>query len=129
MFLIRKGERPRPICRQCRKLHGRRQRPKHRGFLGKPYLSWLHSLPCAVAIDPSSPCSGPITAHHVRRYGERRQHGRAVPLCAGHHLRDWGKDSIERLGRLGFQRRFGIDLEALILRLNKTWQLLNQRAA
>ena len=30
MFLIRKGEKPRPICRDCRKVHGREGCQKRR---------------------------------------------------------------------------------------------------
>ena len=32
MFLIRRGEKPRPICRECPGLHSRRQCPKRRGW-------------------------------------------------------------------------------------------------
>jgi len=79
-------------------------------------------MPCAVCG------SRPVHAHHVRRLGERRDDRRAVPLCPAHHLWDLPV-GIHRLGRRGFEARFGIDLEALIERLNSAWQKQNGRAA
>lgn len=84
----------------------------------KRFLAWLHELPCAVQ---SPGCYGPITAHHIRRHGERKDDRRAVPLCCGHHLHDWGPDAIHRIGRRAFEEKFGIDLEDLIVRLNSVW--------
>ena len=92
----------------------------------KPYLAWLHTLPCAVE---GSGCAGPVQAHHVRRLGERRDDSRAVPLCAGHHLHDWGRFSIHWLGRRAWQEYFGVDLEALIVRLRGAWGLVQRVAA
>ena len=91
----------------------------------KRFLTWLHTLPCAVE---GHDCSGPITAHHVRRYGERRDDRQALPLCCGHHLRDWGPDAIHRIGRRQFEERLGIDIEGLILRLNAAWQNVKRAA-
>lgn len=91
------------------------------GFHDRPYLAWLHELPCAVCHRI------PVQAHHVRRLGERKDDRRAVPLCAPHHLHDWGPDAIHRLGRREFERRFGVDLEELIIRLNDQWR--NEKAA
>jgi hypothetical protein len=45
----------------------------------EPYLDWIRQMPCLVY--GKSPCSGITTAHHVRRFGEKKQDGRAVPLC------------------------------------------------
>ena len=84
----------------------------------RAFLGWLHTQPCTVAGTPGSPCFGRITVHHLMRYGERRNHRRAMPLCLGHHERDWGRDSFERLRWRGFERRFGIDIEQVIAGLN-----------
>jgi hypothetical protein len=94
----------------------------------KAYLAWIHELPCTAAGHRDSPCSGYITAHHVRRFGSARVHARAVPLCVAHHLHDAGPDSVER-GKARFEKRFGIDLEELILHLNAAWQELTSAKA
>lgn len=91
----------------------------------RPYLAWLHQLPCCVS---GFGCLGPIQAHHVRRFGERKDDRRAVPLCREHHLSD-GAYAVHRMGRRKFQEHHGIDFEALISRLNSVWQLSNKAAA
>lgn len=81
------------------------------------YLSWLHELPCIVCRD----FRRPVHAHHVRRLGERADDLRAVPLCVEHHLWD-SPVGVHRLGRRGFEVRFGIDLERTIRKLNAAWE-------
>lgn len=86
------------------------------------YLQWLHELRC-VACGRT-----PVHAHHVRRFGERRDDRRVVPLCATHHLWD-SPAGIHRLGRRVFETQFGIDLETLIRRLNAAWEKRSAKAA
>lgn len=58
----------------------------------------------------------PVTVHHVTGYADRagrvpRSEQRIVPLCAEHHLIQWGpRGSVEALGHQGFHREYGIDL-------------------
>jgi hypothetical protein len=89
---------------------------------GKAYLAWLHTLPCLI--------SGrrPVVAHHVRRYGEPRDHYRAVPLAPEYHAWDY-PTGIHRLGRRKWQEKFGVNLEIVIRNLNEVWQRQNQSAA
>jgi hypothetical protein len=41
----------------------------------------------------------------------------AVPLCSGHHRED--PDSYHRLGEQEFSRKHGIDLQEIVLRLQR----------
>ena len=87
-----------------------RAKPRKGRVIDKDYLAWLAKHPCIVAGHVLHECSGPVTLHHVRRYGEQKSDHRALPLCQGHHLHDFGMHSIERLGKRIFQMRYGVDL-------------------
>lgn len=42
----------------------------------------------------------------------------AIPLCAAHHLWEFS-GSYHRLGRRGFEVRYGLDVDAIIARLRR----------
>lgn len=64
-----------------------------------------------------------VTVHHVRRHGEPKNDRRTVPLLAHYHLIGiGGKDSIEYLGKQKFEEKYGVDLEASIVKLNEQYE-------
>lgn len=101
----------------------RRSRPRRGRVVDTDYLAFIHTQPCAVIYGEHSGC---MTAHHVRRFGEPKNDRRVIPLCEAHHMHDFGKYSIERLGKRKFEAHFGVSLELLILGYQKRYK---ERAA
>jgi len=60
----------------------------------------------------------PCEIHHIRRFGGKRSNAEVIGLCPQHHRFD---DGIHGLGRKGFEARYGIDEQTLLLH---THQLL-----
>ena len=56
--------------------------------------------------------------HHIRRFGGKRENAEVIGLCPEHHR---GNTGIHGLGRKGFEARYGIDEQTLLL---QTKQLL-----
>lgn len=83
------------------------------------HLAWIHTLPCAVH---GLGCLGPIQAHHVRRFGERKDGRRTIPLCRALHLWEGLPYAIHRIGRKRFEMVFELDIEDLIRTLNERWR-------
>jgi hypothetical protein len=54
-----------------------------------------------------------LTLHHVRRYGEKRNHYKVIPLHRSYHLEQEGKDSIES-SLADFEFRHGTQESLLI---------------
>ena len=79
------------------------------------YRAWIRSLPCAVCgITPSHAAhTGP---HAI---GQKSSDYTVIPLCGDHHL--YASDSLHRSGRAEFERRFDLDIAALVRRLNRLW--------
>ena len=109
----------------------RRSKPRRGRVVDKDYLAWIHTKPCAVVgpfIETGRKgvsvrfCMTPVTAHHVRRFGEPKNDRRTIPLCWSHHFHSAGPYSIERLGKAGFEKFYDIDIEATILKLNQQYQ-------
>lgn len=91
----------------------RRGKPRRGRVVDREYMAWLATQPPLV----SGP--GRITIHHVRRYGEQKDDRRTVPLPASlHMIQDGPYTSIEALGKAKFEKRYGVDLEAAIVRYN-----------
>ena len=101
-------------------------RPRRGRIIDKAFIAWMHLEPCAVAGFASG-CRGPITFHHVRRFGEQKDDRRGLALCEAHHLHDAGPDSIERLGKKRFEQVFGINIEYQIVVSNERYE--KERAA
>jgi hypothetical protein len=79
-------------------------------------MAWLASQPPLVAG------AGRMTIHHVRRCGEPKNDRRTVPLPEEKHLIQHGPyTSIEALGKKKFEERYGVDLEAAIVRYNEQY--------
>jgi hypothetical protein len=102
----------------------KRSKPRRGRDIDKDYMGWLHTELCIVAAAGWHECRGRITVHHVRRYGEPKKDRRGLPACEGHHLHDFGEFCIERIGKVKFQRRYGIDLERLIEEHNARYEAL-----
>jgi hypothetical protein len=78
------------------------------------YVAWVAAQGCMIS-------GRPATVHHVRLCGGRRDDYRILPLAPEYHLIQHGKESIENLGKRGFEARFGIDLEAEIVKYRERY--------
>ena len=80
------------------------------------YKAWVRTLPCAV-------CGAtPSEAAHTGNDGGMKLKASdysCVPLCCDCHTQ--GPLSYHRLGRVDFELRHGLDLKALVKRLNRLW--------
>jgi hypothetical protein len=99
-------------------LKRRRSKPRKGRTRDLAYMAWCAKQPCLVSGRFG------VTLHHVRSFGSGRDDRRVVPLMAEFHLIQHGKLSIEGLGKQEFERRFEIDLEAEIIRLNALFEEL-----
>jgi hypothetical protein len=82
-----------------------RKAPRRGRVKDPAYLSWCAKQPCCVTGEL------PATTHHLRSIGSQKDDTRVVRLAKRLHLHDAGPCSIERLGRVVFQLKFGISLE------------------
>ena len=83
----------------------------------KAFVRWCHEhFGCLVAERGFGGCWGVLTFHHVRSCGSARDDRRGLMLCAGHHLHDGGRESLERMGRENWQAHFDISIEAEVRR-------------
>jgi hypothetical protein len=78
------------------------------------YLAWIRTRPCLV-------CGriGGIEAAHTGPHGmgQKSPDTSAIPLCARHHRT--GNDSYHKLGPRAFELHHGLDLRAIVRRLNE----------
>lgn len=82
----------------------------------KDYLAWMASQGCMISGKRP-------TLHHVRRFGEPKDDRRVLPLAPEYHMKDYGpRTSIEALGKVKFEARFGVDLEAAIVKYNARYE-------
>lgn len=83
-----------------------------------PYMLWVKTLPCAVCGRNNSEA-----AHTGRRgLGQKAPDEQTIPLCPRHH-RDY-KDALDVAGPVRFQQIHGIDIKALVGRLQGAWALV-----
>lgn len=80
----------------------------------KPYLAWIRRLPCLCCLGPSEP-------HHCNPKGHggealKASDYRCIPLCRKHHT------EAHSLGKETFARRYGIDYEKVIDKLNRIYR-------
>ena len=77
------------------------------------YLAWIRTLPCLVCGRKTA-----IEAAHTGPHGigQKSPDRSAIPLCVRHHRT--GRDSYHKLGPRVFERRHGIDIRAVVARLN-----------
>ena len=78
------------------------------------YLAWITTQPCLVCGQ-----TGGIEAAHTGPHGmgQKSPDTSAIPLCARHHRT--GRDSYHKLGPRAFERQHGLDLRAIVARLNE----------
>ena len=75
----------------------------------KEHLNWVASQGCMI-------CGKNASVHHVREFGEPRNHFKTIPLCYDHHQ---GQNGIHFLGKYEWRKRFGSELDML--------EILNRR--
>lgn len=78
------------------------------------FLEFMDGRPCILA--GKHVCHPWLTTHHVRSFGSPKDDTRVLRLCAAGHLHDFGAQSIERLGKYGFETVWGIVIEDEIKR-------------
>lgn len=71
----------------------------------RQHLNQIASLSCLICGDTR------VEVHHVRRYGEKRNNFKTVPLCILHHR---GSQGIHYLGKKLFERLYMTQDEMLI---------------
>lgn len=79
------------------------------------YLKFIRSLPCLVNNEE---CFGVIEAHHQERKSQLGSDYSAIPLCHKHHI-----GGVHLMGVDSFARRYSIDYDAQIKRLNILYKL------
>ena len=83
-----------------------------------PYMIWIKTLPCAVCGR-----NGAEAAHTGRRgLGQKAPDEQCIPLCADHHRHR--RDALDVAGPRRFEEIHGIDIKALVLRLQGARKLL-----
>ena len=76
----------------------KRPGPLRRGrVLDQAFITWMHDNHYCLVVGVR--CYGRATVHHVRKSGSLKDDRRVLMLCEGHHLHDFGPESIERLGK------------------------------
>ena len=85
-------------------------------FRDAKYLKWIRSLPCSVDGCESQ---RRIQAAHTGPHGMsiKAPDASAIPLCPEHHLWEYA-GSYHRLGRSEFERRHGLNVQAIASSLN-----------
>lgn len=107
-------------------LRRKRLGPPRRGRrVNLPYMAFTRALGCVLSGKHT--CSGPTQFHHVRLCGSPKDDERGIGLCPAGHLWDAGEFSIERLGKVGWQEYWGVDLEAEIVRIQRLWEISKGR--
>jgi hypothetical protein len=67
-------------------------------------------------------CRGPVTFHHVREYGSPKDDTSGFALCAEAHLHVYNsKTSIEALGKVKWQRYWGVDISEEIRKVREAY--------
>ncbi len=94
----------------------KRTRARRGRIHDREYLAWIHTQFCLVSGRRG------VTAHHVRQFGSPKDDRRTIPLMAEFHLYEYGRYSIERLGKKRFEAHHGVDLEAAILKYNAMYE-------
>jgi hypothetical protein len=82
------------------------------------YMAWIRTLPCAVCGSRWR-----VEAAHTGCDGGMSQKASdysCVPLCRYCHT--GGRGAYHRIGKLEFERSYGIDLLALVRALNFGWE-------
>ncbi len=96
------------------------------GYVKDPaFREWVREhCSCAVIERGYSPheCSGRLTIHHVRSLGSPKDDTRILPLCQAHHQIQFGKYSIEAMGKTKWQAYWDIDIEAAISRYQRAYR-------
>lgn len=89
------------------------------------YRAWIRTLPCAACGSDRN-----VEACHTGSDGGGSQKASdysCVPLCTDCHT--MGAGAYHRVGRADFERRNGLDLAALVKRLNRVWFLALREGA
>ena len=90
------------------------------------FLAYMAEQPCLVSGQTRDIRGRRVELHHVRQYGSQKNDRRVLPLLPQFHRSGEGVYSIETLGKLKFQQRYGIDIEGAIARYNSEYEAQKQ---
>lgn len=105
--------RVRPVNRK------RRAKERLRAYGPPARRAWVASLPCGVHPVWHGLCdAGPRDNAHIESGGAGRKadSDTVIPLCRRHH------ETLHRVGRVSFERRYGVDLAALAAATELAWR-------
>ena len=112
------AERGLDLWRTKRKGLAPRSKKNRKRLRNIPYMLWIKTLPCAVCGR-----NGAEAAHTGRRgLGQKAPDEQCIPLCPDHHRHR--RDALDVAGPRRFQEIHGIDIMALVERLQNAWNLL-----
>lgn len=92
--------------------------PKPSTARSEAYKSWIRSLPCLCCLKPSEPHHEP--AEGQGGMGMKSSDYRCIPLCSYHHR------ERHQIGKHTFARKWGIDYEGIIARLQTIYERRNE---
>lgn len=75
----------------------------------KVYFGGVASLPCCLALNWGQECKGRTTVAHKDGAGMalKAPYPHTFACCQGHHLADFGPNSIGKMGVKGWERKYG----------------------
>lgn len=86
---------------------------KEETYRSEEYLNFIRSLPCLIE---DRNCFSQIAPHHIEARATCSDLW-TLPLCCGHHT---GDNGIHR-GKETFERRYGLNIDREVMKLNKQY--------
>lgn len=111
-----KAKPPAPVTRK-------RARPRRGRVIDRERLAWCAGLPCCITGER------PVTVHHIRFCGSPKDDTRILPLVPRLHMLTSelpGQPCIER-GKEVFEASWGVDIEGLVLKHQRLYELHSAR--
>lgn len=99
-----------------------RSKPRRGRVRDKAFMEFVATTKDCILVGKHL-CHPWITLHHVKECpGAPKNDRRVIRLCANGHLHAFHKESIEH-GRVKWEQRWGIDLEAVIVAQNAEYEV------
>lgn len=102
-------------------INKRRPGPPRRGrVIARDFMRYVRSRGCLLASKHA--CRGPVTFHHIRKFGGSKDDSHGIALCLNGHLQGFSLQSIEAMGKEKFQAHWGVDIESEALKNREAWE-------
>jgi len=94
--------------------------PKPTKVRNKAYVNWIRSLPCLITRSERG-----VDPHHCPKKGHgstssKTDDTRCIPLRHDLHV------ELHQTGKETFSRKYELDYEDVVSRLNKIWEEMNE---